>query len=191
MSQPGFTRTLKINSYRLLAFSLLLLCAGPQLVKAQVDAGSIVGTIRDTSGGLVGGAKVTLRNEDTGLTQDTATNKTGEYTFDPIKIGHYAVSAELTGFQKVEQAKITVTVQQHVLVDLTLTPGQTTQTVMVSGEVPQLQTQDAAVGQIIEAKTINDLPLNGRNFTFLAQLSAGVTQDHQSDSRRPLGVPSQ
>ncbi len=150
--------------------------------QAQVDAGSIVGTIRDASGGVVVGAKVTLRNEDTGAVAETKSAASGEYTFDPIRIGHYSVTAEFTGFQKEEQPRITVTVQQHVLVDLTLQPGQTTQTVIVSSEVPQLQTQDASVGQVIQAKTINDLPLNGRNFTFLAQLSAGVTQD-QNDGR--------
>ena len=160
--------------------AMFLLAVRPS--QAQVDAGSIVGTIRDSSGGVVAGAKVTLRNEDTGVVSETKSASSGEYTFDPIRIGHYAVSAELTGFRKVEQPKITVTVQQHVLVDLTLEPGQTTQTVIVNSEVPQLQTQDASVGQVIQAKTINDLPLNGRNFTFLAQLSAGVTQN-QNDSR--------
>ena len=155
---------------------------GVRPLKAQVDAGSIVGTIRDNSGGVVAGAKVTLRNEDTGAVAETKSSAAGEYIFDPIRIGHYTVTAEFTGFQKEEQPKITVTVQQHVLVDLTLQPGQTTQTVIVSSDVPQLQTQDASVGQVIQAKTINDLPLNGRNFTFLAQLSAGVTQD-QNDSR--------
>ncbi len=162
-----------------LVTSLLLTVCPSQ---AQVDAGSIVGTIRDTSGGVIGGAKVTLRNDDTGATSEAKSSANGQYIFDPIRIGHYTVTAEFTGFQKIEQPKITVTVQQHVLVDLTLQPGQTTQTLIVSSEVPQLQTQDASVGQVIQAKTINDLPLNGRNFTFLAQLSAGVTQD-QNDGR--------
>jgi outer membrane receptor protein involved in Fe transport len=154
----------------------------PDTAVAQVDAGSILGTVRDSSGGIIGGAKVTLKSEDTGITQETTSGASGQYTFDPIKIGHYSVSAESAGFQKLEQPKITVTVQQHVLVDLTLTPGQTTETVVVTSEVPQLQTQDASVGQVVQAQTINALPLNGRNFTFLAQLSAGVTQN-QNDGR--------
>ena len=149
---------------------------------AQVDAGSIVGTIRDSSGAVVGGAKVTLTSEDTGQIQEVTTSSTGQYTFDPVKIGNYTVTAQLSGFERVQHPKINVTVQQHVLVDLTLTPGQTTETVLVTSEAPQLQTQDASVGQVIQARTINDLPLNGRNFTFLAQLSAGVTQN-QNDSR--------
>ncbi len=162
--------------------ALIFFCIGQRPASAQVDAGSIVGTVHDTSGAVISAAKITLRDDDTGITQETKTGETGQYTFDPVKIGHYTVIAESTGFQKVEQQKITVTVQQHVLVDLTLTPGQMTETVMVTSEVPQLQTQDASVGQVIEAQTINNLPLNGRNFTFLAQLSAGVTQN-QNDGR--------
>ncbi len=72
------------------------------------------------------------------------------------------------------------------VVDFALPPGQMTETVMVTGEPPTLQTQDASVGQVINARTINDLPLNGRNFTFLAQLAAGVTQGQQDT--RGLGA---
>ncbi len=148
----------------------------------QVDAGSIVGTIRDSTGAVFAGAKVTLLSEDTGSVQEATSNSSGEYTFSPVKIGNYSVTAESKGFQRVEHPKIVVAVQQHVLVDLVLTPGQTTQTVLVTSEAPQLQTQDASVGQVVQARAINNLPLNGRNFTFLAQLSAGVTQD-QADGR--------
>src|SRR5205807_2188845 len=89
-------------------------------------------------------------------------------------------------FQRVEHTQVTVDVQQRVVVDFALPPGQMTETVMVTGEPPTLQTQDASVGQVINARTINDLPLNGRNFTFLAQLAAGVTQDQQDT--RGLGA---
>ncbi len=169
-----------MKTARLLLAALYLLSLQP--LSAQVDAGSVVGTIRDSSGAVVSGAKVTLKSEDTGQIQEGTSSATGQYTFDPVKIGNYMVSAQLSGFERVEHPKINVAVQQHVLVDLVLTPGQTTETVMVTSETPQLQTQDASVGQVIQAKTINDLPLNGRNFTFLAQLSAGVTQD-QADGR--------
>jgi hypothetical protein len=77
-------------------------------------------------------------------------------------------------------------VQQRVVLDFTLLPGATTETVTVTSEPPPLQTQDASVGQVINAQTINDLPLNGRNFTLLARLSAGVTQDQQDT--RGLGA---
>lgn len=148
----------------------------------QVDAGAILGTIRDSSGAFIPGVEVTIVNGETGLTAATRSGSTGEYSFAPVRIGNYVLAAEMQGFKRVEQSHVTVAVQQHVLVDLVLPPGQTTQTVLVTGEPPALQTQDASVGQVIEAQTINSLPLNGRNFIFLAQLSAGVTQGQQ-DSR--------
>jgi Carboxypeptidase regulatory-like domain/TonB dependent receptor-like, beta-barrel len=153
---------------------------------AQVDTGSILGSVKDTSGAVIPGARLTLTNEDTGIVSTTTTGAAGEYTFSPVKIGHYALEAEYKGFERVQHTHVTIEVQQRVLVDFVLPPGQMTQTVTVSGEPPALQTQDASVGQVITQRAINDLPLNGRNFTFLAQLSAGVTQGQQDT--RGLGA---
>src|SRR5437588_702374 len=158
----------------------------PLRASAQVDAGAISGTVKDSSGGVVPGAKVTLTNEDTGQQLSTTSSSAGEYVFAPIKIGHYSVSAELQGFRRVQQNNVSVDVQQRVVVDFTLQPGQPTETVIVNEVPPALQTQDASVGQVIGEQTVNVLPLNGRNFTFLAQLSAGVTQDQQDT--RGLGA---
>jgi hypothetical protein len=162
-------------------FSLLGL-AMPRTALCQVDAGSISGVIRDTSGAAIVGAKVTLTNEDTGIVQTTVSTSSGDFTFAPVKIGRYAVSAAYSGFQTVRQNNVTVDVQQKVAVDITLRPGTSKETVIVDAAPPALQTQDASVGQVIESQAINALPLNRRNFTFLAQLSAGVTQD-QADTR--------
>jgi hypothetical protein len=162
---------------------LLLLTLGlPMRAFGQVDQGSISGTVKDTSGGSIAGAAVTLTNDDTGVTQTATTNGNGEYIFAPIKIGHYTLTAEFKGFQKVQQKNVTVDVQQKVLVDIALPPGASAETVVVNEAPPALQTQDASVGQVIEEREVKSLPLNGRNFTFLAQLSAGVTQD-QADTR--------
>jgi hypothetical protein len=167
------------------ALFLLSIVAGlvlPRPTIAQVDMGSISGTVRDTSGAVIPGAKVILTNVDTSITVSTTTGSEGQYTLSPLKIGHYSVSAEATGFQAVRQNNVSVDVQQKVEVDLTLRVGQATETIEVNTAPPLLQALDASVGQVIEQKAINDLPLNGRNFTFLAQLSAGVTQGQQ-DSR--------
>src|SRR5436305_9854764 len=142
---------------------------------AQVDTGAILGTVKDQSGAVVPGAKVTLTNEGTSLSISTTTGPDGGYTFTPVKIATYTVDAEFQGFQKASHPHVTVNVQQQVVVDFTLQPGQVTQTVEVTGEVPLLQTQNASVGQVVGSREVNDLPLNGRNFTFLAQLTAGVT----------------
>jgi hypothetical protein len=161
---------------------LLVALALPMGTFAQVDQGSITGTVKDTSGGSIAGAQVTLTNQDTGVTQSMTTNDSGEYIFAPIKIGTYSLTAEFKGFQKVQQKNVNVDVQQKLLVDITLPAGASAETVIVNEAPPALQTQDASVGQVIEEREVKSLPLNGRNFTFLAQLSAGVTQD-QADTR--------
>ena len=112
----------------------------------------------------------------------TASGSEGQYTFSPVKIGRYSVSASAAGFKSVRQNNVSVDVQQNVDVDIQLALGESTETVVVNEAPPLLQTQDASVGQVVEEQTIENLPLNGRNFTFLAQLSAGVTQGQQ-DSR--------
>ena len=146
---------------------------------AQVDTGAISGTVKDPSGGVIPGVKVTLTNQDTGLSVSTASGSAGEYIFSPVKVGRYSVSAEMKGFQNVKQNNVTVDVQQRVVVDFTLAPGQTMETIVVNAAPPVLQTQDASVGQVIGERTVDALPLNGRNYIFLAQLSAGVTQGQQ------------
>src|SRR6202790_2612966 len=168
-----------------LAFMVLALLL-PLRAVSQGDAGAISGTVKDSSGGVISGAKVTLANEDTGQQLSTTSGSAGEYVFAPIKIGHYSVSVEMQGFRRAQENDVSVDVQQKVVVDITLVPGSTTETVVVNAEPPALQTQDASVGQVIGERTVNALPLNGRNFVFLAQLSAGVTQDQQDT--RGLGA---
>jgi hypothetical protein len=161
-------------------FSLILLGCVASI--AQVDMGSITGTVKDAKGSVLPGVKVTLTNQGTGQSLSETTGSVGEYTFSPVRIGQYSIAAEMGGFQKVQQNNVTVDVQQKVQVDLSMSVGQASETVTVDAAPPALQTQDASVGQVIGEQAINDLPLNGRNFTFLAQLSAGVTQGQQ-DSR--------
>jgi len=146
---------------------------------AQVDMGSISGIVRDPSGAAIPNAKMVLTNEGTNITIATTTGSEGQYTFSPVKAGRYSLSASATGFRTVKQNNVTLDVQQKLEVDISLTIGQATETVVVDAAPPLLQTLDASVGQVVEEKAINDLPLNGRNFTFLAQLSAGVTQGQQ------------
>jgi hypothetical protein len=180
--------TFILNRNFSLKFALLLLLGVtlPGQIFGQVDTGAISGTVKDTSGGVVAGARVTLTNEGTGVSISTTSGSQGEYVFSPVKIGHYSVSAEFKGFEKVQQNNVTVDVQQKVLIDIALPPGQSQEVVVVNAAPPALQTQDASVGQVIEERAVNALPLNGRNFTFLAQLSAGVTQDQQDT--RGLGA---
>jgi hypothetical protein len=176
-AKDGFSRRLALSAVLIslsIVFSSTLYC--------QVDTGAIYGTVKDQSGAVVPGVKVTATSQETDFSVTTTSAADGNFAFTPIKIGTYTLTAEFTGFQKLVQKDVTVQVQQRVAVDLVLQPGMVNQTVEVTGAPPALQTQDASVGQVIGSREVNDLPLNGRNFTFLAQLTAGVTQD-QEDTR--------
>lgn len=148
----------------------------------QVDEGSITGTVQDTTGAVIPNAQVTLLNTDQGITLQTRTNPSGGYTFSPVRIGHYTVSATAKGFAKTTQQNLVLQVAQTLLVNIQLKPGAATETVEVTTAPPLLQTEEASVGQIIGSESVNSLPLNGRNFTFLAQLGAGM-QTPEADTR--------
>jgi hypothetical protein len=148
----------------------------------QVDEGSISGTVQDPTGAVVPNAKVTLLNTDQGLTLETTSSGSGEYTFSPVRIGHYTVSVTAPGFSTTTQQNLQVTVGLALQVNVQLKPGAATETVQVTSAPPELQTEEASVGQTVTGATINNLPLNGRNFTFLAQLGAGVGTP-QADTR--------
>jgi Carboxypeptidase regulatory-like domain/TonB dependent receptor len=162
------------------AFFLLLTNA--QCAFGQVDEGSIAGQVQDPSGAVVPGAQVTLVNTDQGITSNTTTNGSGEYTFSPVRIGHYSLSATAPGFSKTEQQNLQVKLDQHLEVPIQLKPGATSETVQVTTAPPELQTEEGSVGQVVTGQSVNNLPLNGRNFTFLAQLGAGVNTP-QADTR--------
>ncbi|MBV8436415.1 MAG: carboxypeptidase regulatory-like domain-containing protein, partial [Silvibacterium sp.] len=166
----------------LTTFAFVLFLASGLAAFAQVDQGSITGLVTDTTGAVVPNAKVTLLNTDQGLTLETNTTSSGEYTFSPVRIGHYTVSVSTAGFATTTQQNLTVNVSQNLRVDVQLKPGSATQTVEVTAAPPVLQTEDASLGQVVTGQSVNNLPLNGRNFTFLAQLSAGVNTP-QADTR--------
>src|SRR5690349_3447339 len=98
-------RTGLSTKLRAAALAAMLLSASV-LAVAQVDTGSILGTVNDTTGAVVPGATVTLTSTDTGLVQTTTSGSTGEYTFSPVKIGHYSVAAEFKGFQRVQHTHV-------------------------------------------------------------------------------------
>src|SRR5437879_5821350 len=152
----------------------LVLFVSATPICAQVDTGTILGTVTDASGASINGAKVTLTNEGTSAALSTNTGPDGVYKFTPLKIGSYKVTASFQGFQTTTQTNIEVNVGTDVVINFNLKPGSVTQTVEVVAAVPVLQTQNASVGQEppprpprFASPSENDLPLNGRNFTFL------------------------
>ncbi len=165
-----------------LAAALFFLQLSPASAWAQVDQGSITGTVQDSSGAVVPNAKVTLLNTDQGLTLETQSTSSGSYTFSPVRIGNYTVTVSAPGFSTTTQQSLTVAVGQDLQANISLQTGSASETVTVSTAPPQLQTDESSVGQVVDEHTIVTLPLNGRNFTFLAQLSAGVNVA-QADTR--------
>jgi hypothetical protein len=158
---------------RLLPASACFLCAVS--LYAQVDTGTILGAVHDNTGAVIAGAKVTVRNEGTSLTQTNTTSASGEYVFTPLKIGRYSIEVESAGFKKERRTGVVVNIQQQAVADFSLSVGDITSEIEVTAAVPLLQTENGSVGHVIEGKTINDLPLNGRNYTFLARLVPGAT----------------
>src|SRR6266849_5271886 len=152
--------------------SMLLSLATP--LWAQKDAGAILGLVRDASGAVVAGAKVTVTDVDHGIQLTLSTNNQGEYVASPLRIGQYSVTVEKQGFKKAVAEPVQVNIQDRVGVDFKLVPGMATEVVTVSSERPQLETDTSELGQVVDSRRINALPLNGRNYAQLALLGAGV-----------------
>jgi hypothetical protein len=161
---------------------LIFLLVQSRCAFAQVDQGAITGTVLDSSGAAVPDADVSLVNTDVGLTFETKSSASGGYTFSPVRVGNYSITVTGKGFAKTTQKNIKVQVAQVLQVNISLKLGAATETVEVNTAPPLLQTEEASVGQVIGEQQVNNLPLNGRNFTFLAQLGAGM-QTPQADTR--------
>ncbi|HWW15194.1 MAG TPA: TonB-dependent receptor [Candidatus Dormibacteraeota bacterium] len=161
------------NFVLLVAAILLVACAGIPAA-AQKDSGSIVGVVKDASGAVVPGAKVTVTDVDRGTEVVTRTNAQGEYTASPLKVGQYRVTVEKAGFKKTLAGPVTVDVQGRPAVDVTLQVGSISESMTITTVNPQLETETSDLGQVVDSQRINALPLNGRNYAQLALLGAGV-----------------
>jgi hypothetical protein len=141
---------------------------------AQVDQGTITGVVTDSAGKLIPGANVTLHNIDTGLVLNDKTNGEGAYIFSPVKIGNYSVTAEAPGFKTTTQENVHLDIQQRLYVPIALKVGMVSESIIVTEAPPLLQLDTSSVGQVMSTDTINATPLNGRNWIYIAQLTAGV-----------------
>ena len=158
----------------LILFALALLLAPARLLLGQTDQGTITGVVQDPSGAVIGNANVTLTNVDEGQVLKSRTDGAGVYVFSPVKIGNYKVSASAPNFETTTQTNMHLNIQQRLNVVLVLKPGAATETITVTTEAPLMQTQDSSVGQTMDTATIESVPLNGRNWVYIAQLSAGT-----------------
>jgi hypothetical protein len=170
----------------ILAFVVL---AATSLV-AQTFRGTILGTVTDPSGAMVSGAKVTVRNVNTGLERSTQTSADGSYSVPELPIGTYTVTISQSGFQTSVTSSVPVDVAAERRVDAQLKPGQVSQTVEVSGEaLPLVETTMNTLGGVLTQETVKDLPINGRDYTKLIFLNPGVagSPDQISDSPGSFG----
>ncbi len=156
-----------------LAFVVVLFGSSPAF--SQGNAGRVLGTVTDQSGGAVVGATVTIVDTARGTTRTLTTDQAGEYNAPNLLPSTYNVTAAFQGFKTAERSGVILEVSQDLRVDLTLQPGEQTQKITVTEAAPLVETTNATLGGTLQSNIISDLPLNGRNFENLLQLRPGVT----------------
>ena len=143
-------------------------------VLAQVNTGTISGTVSDSTGAVIPGAGVTILNVDTGISRTVTTDAAGRYRAPQLGLGSYDVTTESSGFQTSVRAGITLTVGREAAVDFTLQVGAVTERVTVTGEAPLVDTTSSTVASLVDAKQVQELPLAGRSYTDLTAIQPGA-----------------
>ena len=163
------------NGIRFLGIvSLLLAVSVPAF--SQTVTGRLLGTVTDQSGAAVAGATVVITDVQRGTSRTVVTDESGNYVAPELQPGTYRVRAEAKGFKTVERPNIPVEVGTDLRVDIMLPAGSLSETVVVTDEVPLIDTTSSTLGGTLSNVEINDLPLNGRNYENLLQLRPGVTR---------------
>ena len=162
--------------------ALAVLCLfGATRLSAQ-DTGYISGTVTDKSGAAIASATVVITNVSGSSTQTTTTNSDGAYVIAGLPGGNYNLSVTATGFQKYTANGVVLDVAQKIRIDVPLTVGAVSEEVVVTGEsVAQVETASSEIGTTISGKQVNQLELNGRNFTQLVTLTPGVVSQTNQD----------
>jgi len=153
---------------------IALVAAWSTLVSAQTYQGRILGSVTDSSGAVVGGAKVTVTNTATGVSRNLTANGVGDYNAPNLEPGPYMVTAEAPSFKRAQRTGLQLEVAKDIRVDFRLDPGAISETVTVSEEAPVVNTTNDVLGGTFSNKAINELPLLGRDFQNLADLQPGV-----------------
>ena len=168
--------------------ALVGMCLSSGSAVAQQVTADAVGIVTDTTGALVPNGKVTITNIGTHETRNTQTNGQGEFTFSLLQVGEYKVRVEASGFKSVEIPAFALSVGDRRRLDVALTVGQQTEVVEVTSEAPALQTDSTSLGQMLETRSVQDLPTQGRNYYTLVQLAPGANQgpaNGSSSGNRP------
>src|SRR4051812_39961860 len=169
---------------RWICLLLLLAAVDVRVALSQAVTASLVGTITDSSDAAVPNARVTITETNTGASRSAITNGSGNYTFSDLPPGRYTVTAEQTGFKRASRAGVDVVVNTTGRVDLTLQPGQITETIEVNTAAPALQTERADTGRQMETKQVADLPIgtshNFQSLSILVPGSARIESQHSA-----------
>ena len=167
-----------------LVIALALFAAASITAVAQTSTSRVTGRVFDTKQASIAAASVTITNEATNVSQTQTTTEAGVYAFEALPVGDYTITVEQTGFKKFQKTGNHVEVNNPLTIDVVLEVGQVSEIVTVQGGVEQLQTANATIGNVVEQKAIETLPLNGRNPLTLLLLEPGVVQ-------RSLAAPVQ
>src|SRR2546422_6633714 len=165
-----------LNRIRLATGLLVFVAALAPAAFAQTGTSNITGIVRDTTGAVVPGATVTAKNEATGVTNTQITTDSGLYAFSSLPVGAYTITVEKQGFKTLQRTNNRLELGTQLAVDVALEVGQVSETVSVQAGAEQLQTSNATIGNVVEQKAIEALPLNGRNPLTLLLLEPGVVQ---------------
>src|SRR5713101_1617718 len=162
----------KVAVTALVILAIAILTAGP--ANAQVSGATLSGTIADPSGAAIAGAKVSITNTATGITRDVTADSAGFYAAPNLLPGPYDVSVGASGFSTTKQSGITLTVGAQQTLNVSLTIGEATQTVLVTEAAPLVQLGTSTISAQVQGTEVRELPLNGRDWASLATLSPGV-----------------
>lgn len=149
-------------------------CLFTAMAMAQVTSGTISGTVADSTGAVIPGATVRLKNVETGIERTATTDSGGRYRVAELHLGNYEITAEQSGFQTVARSGVTLTVAREAVVDFVLQVGAVTEQVTVTGEAPLVNTANSTVATLVDQGEMRDMPLNGRSFDNLTAIQPGV-----------------
>jgi hypothetical protein len=171
MQQPrGFSATCAL----IIALLALTLVAGAENATAQTIRSTLTGTVTDPGGGVVPGVAVTATNTATNISSTAHTNEAGLYTFTALAPGEYVVTVELSGFKRSVRSGIVLQIAQATRLDMALEVGAITEEVNVVSQAPLVRSTSSELGQVIDYKQIQSMPLNGRLFQQLITLTPGA-----------------
>src|SRR6266404_296314 len=166
MTLPRFLRVFSPSLIIVLGFA----CA----VVGQTETATVSGLVTDRTGAAVAGAEVRLQMVDRGTVTTTTTNNAGIYVFPSVQPGQYQISVQKQGFKQVDLLGLIVNVQDHIEQNFRLEVGSVAESVTVNGNDLKINTTDATVGTVVDQTYVKNMPLNGRSFQTLLQLTPGV-----------------